>query len=90
MAVANVLVQVGCLTVLLILGALGAGLWLDARFDTRPLFTLVLVLGSVPVTIYLLFRIVMAGMRRLQRDEDVTGSGPAPAENEEAEGGRNP
>ena len=89
LAVAGVLVQVGCLTVILILVALVGGLWLDTRFNTRPLFTLLLVLGSVPITVYLTFRIVLSGMKRMQHanhppvTDKVRGS-------EEAERGKNP
>ncbi|MGD8634594.1 MAG: hypothetical protein PVF85_13555 [Anaerolineales bacterium] len=67
LAVAGVLVQVGCLTVVILLAALGGGLLLDSQFNSRPLFTLLLVLGSVPITVYLLFRIVLSGMNRMQQ-----------------------
>ncbi len=66
LALAGLLGQVGCVTLIVIFAALGSGLWLDSQFDTRPVFTLVLVLGSVPVTIYLMVRIVLTGMARLQ------------------------
>lgn len=65
-AVAGLLGQVGCLTVLVIAVALGAGLWLDTQFGTRPLLTIIFLLGSVPVTLYLMVRIVLGGMNRLQ------------------------
>jgi hypothetical protein len=89
LAVAGVLLQVGCLTVIILLAALGGGLLLDTRFNSRPLFTLVLVLGSIPVTVYLLFRIVLSGTKRLQqanrpREDQASGG------HEEAEGGENP
>jgi uncharacterized membrane protein YedE/YeeE len=66
LALAGLLGQVGCVTLLVILAALGIGLWLDSQLDSRPLFVLVLVLGSVPVTIYLMVRIVLTGMARIQ------------------------
>lgn len=89
LAVAGVLAQVGCLTVIVILVTMVGGLWLDTRFNTRPLFTLLSVLGSVPITVYLLFRIVTSGMKRMQyanyppETQNVRGS-------EEAERGKNP
>lgn len=67
LAVAGILAQVGCLTVIILLAALGGGLLLDNQFNSRPLFTLLLVLGSVPITVYLLFRIVLSGMKRMQQ-----------------------
>jgi F0F1-type ATP synthase assembly protein I len=51
--------QSGCLVVVMVLGSLAAGLFLDRMFNSRPLLTLLLVLGSVPVTLFLLFRIAM-------------------------------
>ncbi len=67
---AGILGQAGCVTLLFVIGALVLGLWLDARYDTRPLFTLLFVLGSVPITMYLLFRMVMSNTDRLQRMAD--------------------
>lgn len=58
--------QVGCLTVIVILAALAAGMWLDRQFGTRPTFTLILVLGSIPVSIYLMVRVLQSGMNRIQ------------------------
>ncbi|MFP3854956.1 MAG: AtpZ/AtpI family protein [Anaerolineales bacterium] len=67
-AVAGLLGQVGCLTVIIIAAALAAGLWIDAQFDTQPIFTIVCILGSIPVTIYLMIRLVLSGMARFQPD----------------------
>lgn len=89
LAVAGVLVQVGCLTVIVLLAALAGGLWLDTQFNSRPLFTLFLVLGSVPITVYLLFRIVLSGMKRLQPTNQSPLDETA-GEHEEADGGENP
>ena len=66
MTLAGIIGQVGCLTLIIIGIALGAGLWLDSQFDTRPLFALILVLASVPVTLYLMFRIVLSVAPKLQ------------------------
>lgn len=65
-AVAGLLGQVGCVTLVLIGVALATGLWLDAQFNTRPLFTILLILGTVPVTLYVMVRMVLGGMSRLQ------------------------
>jgi formate hydrogenlyase subunit 4 len=50
--------QVGCLTILIIIAALFIGRWLDTRFESSPLFTIVLMIGSVPVTLVLMFWVV--------------------------------
>jgi hypothetical protein len=38
LTLAAVVGQVGCLTLVIILGAILGGIWLDSRFDTKPLF----------------------------------------------------
>jgi F0F1-type ATP synthase assembly protein I len=63
---ASILGQVGCVTFILVAAALGAGLGLDALFDTQALFTILLVLASFPLTIYLIIRIVLRGTKNLQ------------------------
>lgn len=70
LAVAGLLGQVGCVTLVVIFIALGAGLWLDSQLNSRPILTLVLVIGSVPLTIYLMVRIVLTGMAKIQGDHD--------------------
>jgi F0F1-type ATP synthase assembly protein I len=65
MALASVVSQVGCVTIAVVLGALVAGLGLDRFFDTRPLFTIVLLLGSIPVSLYLLVRIALSAVAQL-------------------------
>ena len=66
LTLASVAGQVGCLTTVFIVAALLAGLWLDARFETKPLFTLILLLGSVPVTIIAMFRVAYAATARIK------------------------
>ncbi len=43
--------EVGCLTLIIVLLAVFGGMWLDKLFGTKPLFTLVLVLGSAPLSL---------------------------------------
>jgi F0F1-type ATP synthase assembly protein I len=65
-ALASAVSQVGCVTVIVVVGALVAGLALDRWLDTRPLFTVLLLLGSMPVSIYLLVRIALSSAAQLQ------------------------
>ena len=58
--------QVGCLTLVIIFAALFVGLWLDTRFDSRPLFTIILMLGSIPISVVLMFWIVRKTTSRLR------------------------
>ncbi|HEX9330523.1 MAG TPA: AtpZ/AtpI family protein, partial [Anaerolineales bacterium] len=45
--------QVGCLTLIIILAAVFGGLWLDKTFDTKPVFTLALLIAGVPISVIL-------------------------------------
>jgi F0F1-type ATP synthase assembly protein I len=51
MTLGAVVSQVGCLTALVIIGALLAGLWLDNLLGTKPQLTIVLLLASAPLTL---------------------------------------
>ena len=66
LTLASVAGQVGCLTLFVIIAALYAGLWLDKTFDSKPIFTLVLMIASVPVTLVLMFKIVSAATKRMK------------------------
>jgi F0F1-type ATP synthase assembly protein I len=66
LTLASIAGQAGCLTLVIIFVALFAGLWLDRYLDTKPLFTIVLLIGSVPVTLFLMFRVVRAATSRIK------------------------
>ncbi len=67
MTLAAVVGQVGCFTPVIIMGSLFLGLWLDRMFATRPLFTILFIIGSTPVALYVLFRVVRAATDRLKK-----------------------
>ena len=71
---ATVVGQVGCLTPIIILGALFAGLWLDRQFETKPLFTILFIVGSAPVSVFVLYRIVRSATTKLKIDNQVKNS----------------
>ncbi|MFA5874529.1 MAG: AtpZ/AtpI family protein [Anaerolineales bacterium] len=77
-AVTMTVVWVAGLTLVIIFAALFAGLWLDKILDSKPLFTIVLVLVSIPVTLFLTFRVVRAATARIQPaiKKDVTEEEP--------------
>ncbi len=66
MTMAGVAGQVGCMTLIVIFAALFVGLWLDRTFETKPLFTLGLMIGSVPVTLFMMFRIVKVATNQIK------------------------
>jgi len=66
LTLASVAGQVGCLTLLVIFVALFGGLWLDKQMGTRPLFTILALAASVPVTIFLMVQVVRAATARVK------------------------
>ena len=66
LALVGIVGQVGFLTLLIILIALFAGLWLDGRMHTRPVFTLVFLVASIPVSLLIMFVIVRLGVARIK------------------------
>ena len=66
LTLAGVVAQVGCLTLVIILVALFGGLWLDARFQTKPMITLVLVFASIPVSLVLMFAIARSAAAKIK------------------------
>ena len=56
--------QVGCLSVLIIGIALGAGLLLNEFLGTQ-IFTVLFILGSFPLVLYLTMRIAVRAQRQL-------------------------
>jgi len=65
-AVTTIVVWVAGLTLVVIFAALFAGILLDRVLNSKPLFTILLIVTSIPVTIYLTFRVVKAASSRIQ------------------------
>ncbi len=63
---ASVVGQVGCLIVFIIGLALGAGLLIDKFLGTRAIFTVLLMVGSVPVALYITVRLSLTAVNRSQ------------------------
>ncbi len=66
LTLASIAGQVGLLTLVIIFLALFAGLWLDGRMDSKPMFTIILLVASVPVTVFLMFRVVRSATSRIK------------------------
>ena len=64
-------VQAGCLGVAIVIGALLLGLWLDGQLQTRPWFTLGLMLVSAPLSVYAIYRFALRAARRVQTRESL-------------------
>jgi len=55
----KVIAQIGLLTLAIIVVAIFGGLWLDRVLSTKPLFTVLLILGSFPVSLYIIYRVAL-------------------------------
>ncbi len=66
-ALAAVTGQVGCLTIVIILAAFLAGRWLDNQFGSDALFTVILMVASVPVTLVAMFWVVRSVTSRFAK-----------------------
>ena len=62
--------QMGCLTFVVILITVLAGLWLDNTFHTKPIFTLVLLLAGIPLSVILMVFIGRKTLARLKEQEE--------------------
>jgi len=72
LTIVGVFGQVGFLTLFIILVSLLGGLWLDKTFDTKPLFTIALMIASVPVSLVLMYKVVMWATSRIKPADNKT------------------
>jgi F0F1-type ATP synthase assembly protein I len=66
LALAGMVSQIGCITVVIVVGALLAGLTLDAWLGTKPILTVAMLLLSIPVSMYSLIRVALATAAQFQ------------------------
>jgi F0F1-type ATP synthase assembly protein I len=64
----GLLAQTGCFVFLAVIASVLAGIWLDRVLNTRPLFTLLLVLGGSPFTLYALYRFALRAAARTRQN----------------------
>lgn len=64
--------QIGCVTLLIVFLALFGGLALDRVLDTKPLFTIVLLVGSAPLALFITFWIAMRAVKDMQKNMPVS------------------
>ena len=62
--------QVGCLTLVIILASVFGGLWLDNMFDTKPVFTLVLLFAGIPVSVFVMLFVARRTLTRLKEQAE--------------------
>ena len=65
-AVTMTVVWVAGLTLIIIFVALFAGILLDKFLNSKPIFTIILTIASIPLTIFATIRVVRAASSRIQ------------------------
>jgi len=68
LALAGMLSQVGCVTVVISLGALLAGLWVDSLLGSKPIFAVAFLLLSIPVSLYSLVHVALSTAAQFQAE----------------------
>jgi MFS-type transporter involved in bile tolerance (Atg22 family) len=66
LTLASVAAQVGCLTLVIILGAVLGGLWLDNQYDSKPMFTVGLLVASIPISLTIMFIVVKFAVSKIK------------------------
>ena len=69
--------QVGCVTLVVILISVRVGMWLDGYFDTRPLYTLVLLFAGIPLSVWLMLIVSRRTLARLMKEHESPGKDPS-------------
>jgi F0F1-type ATP synthase assembly protein I len=72
--------QVGCITLVVVLVSVRVGLWLDAYFQTRPLYTLVFLFAGIPISILLMLVVARRTLARLMKEKESGREDPSEAE----------
>ncbi len=80
LALASVAGQAGCMSVILIFMGLFAGMFLDARLDTHPVFTIGLILLAVPLSLYAMIRLMLSSVAAIKHPPSGTDSPATPDE----------
>jgi F0F1-type ATP synthase assembly protein I len=84
LTLATVAGLVGCLTLFIVVAALFGGLWLDRALATKPMFTIGLMIASIPITLVMMFWVVKAVTSRLQSNSKQDNQ----SKQEETDGGK--
>lgn len=70
LVIAALVGQVGVLTLVIVLAAVFGGLALDAKFGTKPWFTIGLLVASIPVSILSMIFLVKKIVARIKPQEN--------------------
>jgi len=78
--------QAGCMSIIMAVGALLVGLWLDQRLGTRRTWALICVIGSVPVNLIITLFVTQRMIARIvPQDQPAAKRSAAPNESPNTE-----
>ena len=83
MGLYSVGLQVGCVTIFIVFLGLAIGLGLDSLLNTKPVFTLILILGSAPVALFITFKLAMRAVKNMKTQAPNAAAESEPAKEEE-------
>jgi F0F1-type ATP synthase assembly protein I len=83
MGLYSVGMQVGCVTIFIVFLSLAIGLGLDSLLNTKPVFTLIFILSSAPIALFLTFKIAMRTVKNINPQSSSAAVGKEPAEEDE-------
>jgi hypothetical protein len=63
LAVFSVGAEVGCATLIIVFAAIFVGIGLDKLLGTKPVFIILMTLGSAPLSIYITFKLAMRAVK---------------------------
>jgi len=69
LSIAGILGLTGCLTIIIALSALFIGLWIDSLIGRRGPATVLLLIASAPFSLYVMVRITLILVRKLDPPE---------------------
>ncbi len=69
LSLVGIVSQVGCLTLLIIVLALFGGMYIDNRFQTKPWYTIGLLIASVPVSLVIMIFLVRAAIKKMKLEK---------------------
>ena len=73
--------QIGCVSLVIIIAALFGGRWLDSTLGTNPIFTVVLMVGSVPFVLAVSLWLAKRTSSAMRLNSSQDQSGPSQTEN---------
>lgn len=74
LTLASVAGQVGCLTLVIVLAAVFGGMWLDSRYQTKPTFTVGLLVASIPISLAVMIFVVRFTISKIKTNESAMNS----------------